>query len=418
MSIRSRGGWTVGLTLVVSNAASVAGSFLLGQSQLLPGAILLAAGLVACAVVASLGMRGDSSVRMLERLDAAERGDLDQLLEIGVLNRSMVTQRVGTLLRRLRATVIDVQLSGQDLAGAGEAILSAIDLQTSGAAGQSAAIAQTSATVEEVKSSARQASELAATVAETARAAHRLAAEGVQAVDAATGGMVDIRTKVDTIAENILALAEQAQHIGEIIGAVSDIADQCHILALNAAMEATRAGEHGRGFAVVAAEIRGLSQQSKSATAEVRHILSDVQRLINAAVMATEQGTRGVESGVDLIDQSGRTITGLADVIAQTADSAQQISAAVRQHTIGMEQIDAAMRDIGKATNLNLQAGEATEQTARALIALSARLNQSVEGYYATPSDEDLKRLTESAPLAEVALATYPSAGFDFSAAA
>ena len=95
------------------------------------------------------------------------------------------------------------------------------------------------------------------------------------------------------IAEHILALSEQTQQIGEIIAAVNDLADQSNLLALNAAIEASRAGEQGRGFAVVAHEIRSLAEQSKAATAQVRTILSDIQRATNAAVMATEQGTKG-----------------------------------------------------------------------------------------------------------------------------
>src|SRR5262249_55021191 len=194
--------------------------------------------------------------------------------------------------------------------------------------------------------------------------------------------------------------AEQTQHIGDIITSVRDIADQSRMLALNAAIEATRAGEHGRGFAVVAAEIRALAEQSYAATAEVRGILSEVQRLTSAAVMATEQGTKGAESGAQLIERAGTTIAGLAGVIQQTSTSAQQIAAAVRQHSIGMEQINAAMVDIAQATTHNTYAGEATEQAARALIGLSQRLNLSVEEYRATPSDEDIARLSQSTPAA------------------
>src|ERR1700730_3085204 len=108
-----------------------------------------------------------------------------------------------------------------------------------------------------------------------------VAVDGVQAAQHAADGMADLREKVESIAENILALSEQSQRIGEIIATVNDLADQSNLLALNAAIEASRAGEQGRGFAVVATEIRNLAEQSKAATAQVRTILGDIQRATN-----------------------------------------------------------------------------------------------------------------------------------------
>src|SRR4051795_9573994 len=125
--------------------------------------------------------------------------------------------------------------------------------------------------------------------------------------------MGTIREQVQSIADNILALSEQSQQIGEIIATVNDLADQSNLLALNAAIEAARAGEHGKGFAVVAAEIRSLAEQSKEATAQVRRLLGDIQRATNATVLATEEGTKGVEHGAQLIGQAGETIDELAE---------------------------------------------------------------------------------------------------------
>src|SRR5207237_6717599 len=118
-------------------------------------------------------------------------------------------------------------------------------------------------------------------------------------------GMGDIRSKVQTIAQDILALSEQTQQIGEITATVNDIADQSNLLALNAAIEAAKAGEQGKGFAVVASEVRNLAEQSKQATGKVRTILSDIQKATNAAVLPTEQGTSVAESGTGLAGRAG-----------------------------------------------------------------------------------------------------------------
>jgi methyl-accepting chemotaxis protein len=218
-------------------------------------------------------------------------------------------------------------------------------------------------------------------VSDNAQLANRVASDGVSAIRGTVTGMTDIQTRVQVIAENILALSEQSQQIGEIIATVNDLADQSNLLALNAAIEASRAGEHGKGFAVVAQEIRHLAEQSKAATARVRTILSDVQRATNAAVMATEQGTKGVDNGIALINQAGGTIGELAEVVQRAGQSTQQIAAAVRQHLVGTEQIAVAMGNINQTSSQNLAATTNTRRAAENLTDLVSRLNTLVTQY-------------------------------------
>src|SRR5207248_7599992 len=138
---------------------------------------------------------------------------------------------------------------------------------------------------------------------------------GRRSVEDSIAALGTVKEQVETTAENILSLAEQAQAIGEIIATVNDIAEQTNLLALNAAIEASRAGEHGMGFAVVAGEVKALADQSKKATAQVRQILGEVQRATNTAVLSTEEVTKGVAAAGKVADQAGQTIKALTDTL-------------------------------------------------------------------------------------------------------
>lgn len=201
------------------------------------------------------------------------------------------------------------------------------------------------------------------------------------AVQETIGSMAQIKARVGSIAENILALSEQTQQIGEIIATVNDIASQSNMLALNAAVEAARAGEHGKGFAIVAAEVRNLAEQSRQATAQVRTILSDIQNGINATVMATEEGAKVVDEGLKLASQTGGVIEQLADVIDEAAQASMQMKAGGQQQTSGVEQIATAMQSINQATQQNLAGTRQAEKAAQDLNALAHRLTETVEQY-------------------------------------
>ena len=127
--------------------------------------------------------------------------------------------------------------------------------------------------------------------------------------------MIVLKQRIQIIAELILELSEYIQQIGSIIGLVEDIAEQTNMLALNAAVEAARAGEHGKGFAVVAGEIRKLADESKQATTKIASLINDIQHTTNSTVMATEEGTKEIESGVKLAGTIEETYIEIGNVV-------------------------------------------------------------------------------------------------------
>ncbi len=297
----------------------------------------------------------------------------DALVTLGY-NLNKMVERLGQMTSQIRKATVHIATVATEIMGT-------TSKQASGTSEQSAAISQTSTTIDEVKIIVEQAFGKAQDVAEQARRTRDISKTGQQAITDIVEGMGEIKERVEGIAENILALSEQTQQIGEITATVSDIASQSNLLALNASVEAARAGEHGKGFAVVAVEVRNLADQSKQATTQVKSILNEIQRATNAAVMATEEGTKGVDSGMNLTKQAGETIEQLAGSITKSASAAQQIVASAQQQTTGIEQIALAMQNINQATMQNLTSIRKAEKAAQDLTGVARQLEALVAQY-------------------------------------
>lgn len=267
------------------------------------------------------------------------------------------------------------------IASATAEILAATTQQLASATEQDTSINQTSTTAKEVLATVTQTAERAENVAKVAQRSVEVSQQGQQAVKDSVDGMQMIRHQVEAIAENILALSEKTQQIGQIIASVNDIAEQSKVLALNASIEAARAGEEGKSFAVVAMEVRNLAEQSREATDQVREILNEIQQATNTAVMATEEGIKGVDTGQNLINRAGQTIQDLAGVIREASQSASQIAASTHQQTVGMDQLSAAMGAIRQASIQTTASVQQAERSAQDLNAMAKQMQEAVARY-------------------------------------
>ena len=246
---------------------------------------------------------------------------------------------------------------------------------------QASSVSETVATVGELSRSADQVSEVARRVLEESERSVTSSKRGLDAIQQSVQGMGDVREQVQNIATTILDLSERTQQIGSIIATVDDFAERSSLLALNASIEAARAGEAGKAFSVVAGEVKNLAEQSQRATEKVRSILSDIQRTTHTAVMVTEEGSKRVDRGVELVSSAGDIISGLASAITSSADSAKQIAAAARQQNNGIEQISVAMAGIEQFSKQNVEATRQTEGTAQTLAAVSKQLRSTTAQY-------------------------------------
>jgi methyl-accepting chemotaxis protein len=304
------------------------------------------------------------------RARVAPRSDLDVL---GIAFATMVDN--------LRRTTADLSEAVNVLGVSASQILASTTQVASGAAETGTAIAQTTTTVEEVKQTALLSSQKAKYVSDNAQKATQIGATGRRSVEASITGIQRIQSQVEAIAESVVRMSEQSQAIGEIIATVNDLAEQSNLLAVNAAIEAAKAGEQGKGFAVVAQEVKSLAEQSKQATSQVRTILSDIQKATTAAVMATEQGSEAVEAGVLQTTEAGETIRQLVESLTEAAQAASQISASSQQQLVGTDQVALAMENIKQASAQNVAGTRQTETAARNLHELGQKMKLLVVQY-------------------------------------
>ncbi|MGK7889141.1 MAG: methyl-accepting chemotaxis protein [Leptolyngbyaceae cyanobacterium] len=246
-------------------------------------------------------------------------------------------------------TASQMNNSASNIASSTAEIAASIEQQEKIASQQAASINQTTTTIDELGASSRQSAEQAEAAAAGAQQALNLAEGGTTAVEQTLEGMELLRQKVGAIAEQILRLSEQTSQIGSISGLVSDLANQTNMLALNAAVEAVRAGEHGKGFTVVSGEIRKLADQSKKSAEKINALVSDIQNAINSTVMVTDEGTKTVEEGVSVANQTANAFAGVTDAMNNVVLNSQQISLNVQQQAVAIQQVVDAMNGLNVA---------------------------------------------------------------------
>jgi len=288
---------------------------------------------------------------------------------------------LATMVGNLRRMAGDVTEAANVLGSSTGQIAASTSQLASSAAETATSVAETTATVAEVRQTADLASQQARMVAETAQKTVATSQSGKKATEEMVDGMAAIREQMQSIAQSMVRLSEQCQTIGQIITSVDDLAQQSNLLAVNAAIEAAKAGEQGKGFAVVAQEVKSLAEQSKQATAKVRTILGEIQKATTAAAMATEQGTKAVEAGVKRAAEAGESIEALTGNVGEAAQAATQIAVSSQQQLVGMEQLAGAMQSIKQASTQNVESAGQLETAARDLSALAQRMKDLVGIY-------------------------------------
>jgi len=260
----------------------------------------------------------------------------------------------------------DVKKAVLDLTASSNEIAATMEEQERTANLQAASVSETTTTMDELGASSRQSEEQAESASQAAQEVLQLADNGNQSVEETVSTMVDLKNKVAAIADQIVRLSEQTNQIGNISAVVSDLSQQTNMLALNASVEAVRAGEHGKGFAVVAEEIRKLADQSRQSAANIGSLVSDIQNAINTTVMVTDEGTKTVNAGLLVTERTANAFSGVLESVSNVAMNNQQIVLNIRQQGKAVQQVLQAMDSINQgaqqtaASLSQIKAGTAT----------------------------------------------------------
>ncbi len=256
--------------------------------------------------------------------------------------------------------------------------------QSSSAEEQAAVIQLTNRLLDEFLLLSERISQQARTITQVAEQSAEISDVGQSAMQQSIGSMDDIRIQVEAIGIKIATLARFTRRIDEIITSVSEIATQSNLLALNASIEAARAGVHGRGFAVVADEVRSLSQQSTQAAGQIRAILVEIQKAMRETVRATEMGVSNVTTGVARTQEAYDVMTRLAMSVNRSRDSVREIYQVIQQQSSGMEEIAINIERIERLIGQSLASTRTVETVSANLNRLASDLQTTI-GQPASP---------------------------------
>lgn len=384
----------------------------------------LVAGLLALALLALIGLQSyagtrrnlretaeaneknqQAILRLLDEIEGLGDGDLTAEATVTEDFTGAIADAINFAIQQLRDLVARIQDTAENVsAAANETRATALQLADA-SEHQAREIRGASEAINEMASTIDQVSANAAESANVAARSVAIAANGANVVQSNVRGMDTIREQIQDTSKRIKRLGESSQEIGDIVSLISDIADQTNILALNAAIQASMAGDAGRGFAVVADEVQRLAERSAGAAKQVATLVKAIQSDTNEAVSSMEQTTSEVVKGAQLAHDAGSALEEIQSVSTTLAELIQDISAAARRQAISAGQVSATMNVIQGITSQTTAATNSTAASIGELAEMAVELREFVADFK-LPSDSGYRAGTGSvSPTLEETLA-------------
>ena len=316
---------------------------------------------------------------------------------------TMTIQQVAKGIQQETAAITQTSGSVEDMARA-------IDGVAKGAQEQAEAVSKSSEITSQLTNAITQVAVNTQSVTEGSAKSSEAARSGSQTVEGAIQGMQAIKEKVDISAQRVQEMGQRSEEIGVIVETINDIASQTNLLALNAAIEAARAGEHGKGFAVVADEVRKLAERSAGATGEIESLVREIQRTVADAVAAMDEGAKEVDAGVSLVNDAGQalsTIIEASETVLQqaeeTASASEQMSAASQEMVSSIDGVSAVVEENTAATEEMAASSNEVTSAIEGIASVSEENSAAVEEVSA--STEEMSAQVEEVTASSGALA-------------
>jgi twitching motility protein PilJ len=377
---------------VASGAADILGS------KPVIGGLLIAAVLVLIALAAIYKMTGnlrrsleqqasknqrnqEAILRLLDELSSLADGDLTVQATVTEDITGAIADSINYAIEALRELVATINESAVTLDVAAKDTQVSVSQLAKASVAQSRQIALASESAAAMAASTEEVSGNAERSADVARHAVDVAHKGGDAVRRTIDGMNAIRETIQETSKRIKRLGESSQEIGNIVELINDIAEQTNILALNASIQASMAGEAGRGFAVVADEVQRLAERAANATKQIEVLVRTIQADTNEAVVSMERSTTDVVGGALLAENAGAALEEIEQVSNQIASLVQNISASARQQASAAQNISRNMQVLREISAQTAESSAATTSSVAKLAELSAGLRKSIAGF-------------------------------------
>ena len=320
-------------------------------------------------------------LRLLDELSSLADGDLTVQATVTEDITGAIADSINYAVEALRGLVITINHSSIQVDGATRQTQALAQHLAKASGAQSKQIASATESAGGMASSTEEVSGNAERAADVARHSVEVAHKGGDAVRRTIDGMNAIRETIQETSKRIKRLGESSQEIGNIVELINDIAEQTNILALNASIQASMAGEAGRGFAVVADEVQRLAERAANATKQIEVLVRTIQTDTNEAVVSMERSTTDVVGGALLAENAGAALEEIEQVSNQIASLVQNISASARQQTSAAQAIARNMQVLKEISAQTADSTSATSSAIAKLAELSAGLRRSASGF-------------------------------------